>query len=273
MMSWDQIRREYESTDITLKALAGKYDIKLGTLKSRKSREKWVKDDGATEKDATQHKKVAKKKGCNPTSKIESNDIVEALVESEELTEKQRLFCLYYVKTFNATQSMIKAGYAPGSAHVEGHRLLRNHKVAEYIKKLKSDLTSDLFIEAMDVLRKYVEIAFADITDYVSFGKREVKQTIDDKTESIEVTFVDIKPSDEVDGTIIQEVKQSREGLSIKLHDKMKALEKLEQYFDLLPDHHKRKLEEEKSILDKQKYELDKRLVELREREEKMKAW
>jgi len=36
--------------------------------------------------------------------------------------------CIYYVKSFNATQSAIKAGYAADSAHVEGSRLIRNEK-------------------------------------------------------------------------------------------------------------------------------------------------
>ncbi|MGE7954820.1 phage terminase small subunit [Lysinibacillus xylanilyticus] len=56
-MKWLQIKEEYETTDITLKALAEKHDIKLGTLKSRKSREKWSRD--VTEKDATKTTKVA----------------------------------------------------------------------------------------------------------------------------------------------------------------------------------------------------------------------
>jgi phage terminase small subunit len=41
-------------------------------------------------------------------------------------------------------------------------------------------------------------------------------------------------------------VKQGRDGVSIKLADKMKALEKLSLYFDLFPDNFKRKIEEEK---------------------------
>ncbi|MDP5275102.1 hypothetical protein [Chengkuizengella axinellae] len=43
-MNWEEIRKEYETTDITLKGLAEKHELKLGTLKSRKSREKWKKD-------------------------------------------------------------------------------------------------------------------------------------------------------------------------------------------------------------------------------------
>ncbi|NRD80296.1 hypothetical protein HPT25_23525 [Bacillus sp. BRMEA1] len=56
-MNWDEIRKEYESSDITLNALAEKYDVKIGTLKSRKSREGWSR--GSPKKDATKNKKVA----------------------------------------------------------------------------------------------------------------------------------------------------------------------------------------------------------------------
>lgn len=59
-MNWEEIRREWETSKITLKDLAAKHDIKEGTLKSRKSREGWTRD--ATKEDATQRKKVATKK-------------------------------------------------------------------------------------------------------------------------------------------------------------------------------------------------------------------
>ncbi|NDI37186.1 terminase small subunit [Chengkuizengella sediminis] len=115
-MNWDKIRKEYESTYITLKDLATKHGLKLGTLKSRKSREKWKKD-------ATLNKKDAKKVAKDATEKTKSNEVVKSLIESDELTDKQRLFCIYYVKTFNATQSAINAGYAADRAHVTGSEL------------------------------------------------------------------------------------------------------------------------------------------------------
>ncbi|NRG47689.1 terminase small subunit, partial [Bacillus sp. CRN 9] len=59
-MSWEDIRKEFEESKITLKVLAEKHDVKIGTLKSRKSREGWSRD--ATKKDATKVKKVATKK-------------------------------------------------------------------------------------------------------------------------------------------------------------------------------------------------------------------
>lgn len=66
MANWDEIKLEWETTKITLADLAEKHDIKLGTLKSRKSREKWSryateKDATKTTKDATKTTKVATK--------------------------------------------------------------------------------------------------------------------------------------------------------------------------------------------------------------------
>ncbi|GAB3801589.1 phage terminase small subunit [Virgibacillus kimchii] len=52
MANWVEIRREWETSKITLAALADKHNVKLGTLKSRKSREKWSRD-ATGKKDAT----------------------------------------------------------------------------------------------------------------------------------------------------------------------------------------------------------------------------
>jgi len=56
MTNWDIIRKEWETTRITLIELAEKHGVKEGTLKSRKSREGWKKV--ATKKDASKTKKM-----------------------------------------------------------------------------------------------------------------------------------------------------------------------------------------------------------------------
>lgn len=222
--------------EITNRAIAEQLDIDEKKVAVWKQRDKWNVVQQTNTNVVQQKKKAAKKKPIVP------------IVENEELTEKQRMFCIYYVKSFNATQSAIKANYAPGSAHVEGSRLLRNDKIAKEIRRLKSEMTSDVFIEARDVLEKYIKIAFTDITDYLSFGRKEVLTgyTEDGEEELTEVNYLEFKDSSEIDGTLISEVKQGKDGVSIKLEDKMKALEKLSQYFDLFPDKFKRDIESEK---------------------------
>ncbi|MBT2696357.1 terminase small subunit [Bacillus sp. ISL-40] len=273
-MDWELIRHEYETTDLTLKAIAEKFGIKLGTLKSRKSRESWTRD-ATFKKDATKNKKVA-------TTKKDAT--FKPVIESKDLNDKQKLFCLYYIKYYNATKSYQKAyGCAYTTAMVNGSGLLRNTKVAAEINRLKAEQQQGVFLDGMAVLQKYIDIAFADITDFVQFGKKEVPKfnmitgepVLNDLGDQVVDTynFVDVMNAPEVDGTIITEIKHGKEGISIKLADKMKALEMLTKYLDLIPDHHKRKLEEEQAKLNRMKYELDKRVVELREREEKTKGW
>lgn len=67
MLNWDEIRKEFETSKITLAALAEKHGIKLGTLKSRKSREGWSrrspkKDATKCEKDATPKQRMQPKR-------------------------------------------------------------------------------------------------------------------------------------------------------------------------------------------------------------------
>lgn len=138
---------------ITNRALAGKSGVSARTIGRWKKEGRW---------DEALHKNAESGGKNNPG-------------EGDELNERQRLFCLYYVKSFNATQSAIKAGYSPESAHVTGSRLLKNGKVAKEISRMKKEMVNKVFVEAMDVLQVYVKIAFADITDYVTFGKKRFR--------------------------------------------------------------------------------------------------
>lgn len=251
MPNWEVIQKEWETTKITLAALAEKHDVKLGTLKSRKSREAWVR--GAPKKDATKNKKDA----TIPKRMQPKKEKFDPVVESENLTDKQRDFCIYYIKYFNATkayQKAYKCDYA--SAMRSGSRLLRNVEINAEIDRLKAEQANELKLSVRDVLQKYIDIAFADITDFVTFGSREVsardpftgEPLLNEEGEPLTeyASYVDFINHDEVDGTILMEVKQGKDGISVKLADKMKALEMLSKYFDLLSDNDKKKLQEEK---------------------------
>ncbi|MEK0285928.1 terminase small subunit [Caldifermentibacillus hisashii] len=243
MPNWDLIRQEYENSNITMKALAEKYGVKDSTLRSRKNREKW--QCNATDKNATQRINVATKKQQNKTQKKNKATTKEPVIENDDLTDKQKLFCIYYIKYFNATKAYQKAyGCDYTTAMASGSRLLRNVKVSEEIDRLKAEQANELKLDVRDVLQKYIDIAFADITDFVEFGRETVA---DDETGlEYEVNKVKFKDSSEVDGTIITEVKQGKDGVSVKLADKMKALEMLSKYFDLLSENDKKRLQEEK---------------------------
>ncbi|WP_181244711.1 terminase small subunit [Clostridium botulinum] len=51
------------------------------------------------------------------------------VLNNSELTDKQRLFCVYYPKYFNATKAAIKAGYSRNGASEIGCQLLQKTTV------------------------------------------------------------------------------------------------------------------------------------------------
>lgn len=51
------------------------------------------------------------------------------------LTDKQRLFADHFILHGNATDAAIKAGYSEHTAGVQGSRLLKNVKVAAYVRE------------------------------------------------------------------------------------------------------------------------------------------
>ncbi|HDR8493718.1 TPA: terminase small subunit [Bacillus cereus] len=225
----------------------------ISLVRKWKSKDKW--DENITGNITTGKKVITKVE--NPKTKKK----LKAILEDEELSEKERLFCLYYVKYFNGTQAALKSGYTKESAHVQASRLLRRERVSSYIKELKGELVENVFVEAMDVLKEYIKIAFADITNYVTFGQREVEFQDDEGNQFTRMmNFVDLQEADLVDGSIITEVKQGKDGVSVKLADKMKALDKLSQYFDLVPDTFKEQIEAERHRMNQemQKVQIEK---------------
>ena len=96
---------------------------------------------------------------------------VESVMKNTELTDKQQLFCIYYIRCFNATKAYQKAyGCNYTTAMSEGSKHLRNPKIKEEIFRLKQERLNREFLSESDIFQKYMDIAFADITDYVEFG-------------------------------------------------------------------------------------------------------
>ncbi|MFJ8262707.1 terminase small subunit [Rummeliibacillus sp. NPDC094406] len=240
------------------KDIATKYDVSLNTVKSWKTR-KWGKEK--EEKSVhTKQKRVHTKNKESPTKKEVTESVDISLNENCEITDKQWLFCMYYTKYWNATkayQKVYECDYL--QARVEGSRSLTKPNIRKEIEHIKKEIADGIMIESRAVLQKWIDIAFADITDYVSFGKREQQVVgmygplVDKKTKKPimeTVNYVDLKESTQVDGTIVTEVKQGRDGISVKLADKMKALDFLTKYTDLLDEKELKQLKVERERIE-----------------------
>lgn len=227
------------------KDIAEKYGTTINTVKSWKKRYAWSRGEGAhkTEKVCTQKSKGAHKK------EAPIDDGTKATLQNDDLTPEQQMFCIYYSRTFNAAQSYQKAyGCSYESAMVLGSKLLRNVKVRAEIERLKEIKRQQIVAGADDIVELQMRIAFADIGNYVSFGQKEVTDIETDETYMVSV--VDLKESKNTDTQLIQEVKRGKDGVSVKLADKQKAIDWLSKYFLVHPD-------------DKYKAEFDKKRAEV----------
>lgn len=217
-----------------LKDIAEELSISEGTLRSWKSREKWDNSNAKTlqQKNATlQRKKVKIKNEIEDANSREINKVIKA----EGLSDIEQLFCLYYIRCFNATKAYMKAsGVKYESAAVLGCRLLKQEKIQRTINELKQNRLNREMLSEEDIFQKYMDIAFADISDYFEFGS------------SNNVNYGNLKNSNEVDGTLISEIKISSgktHSVSVKLMDRMKALDWLTAHMDMATEEQKARIE------------------------------
>lgn len=230
--------------------IAARLNILDTQVRKWKSQDKWEQElKGML---PNNKRNVTNKKNIKKESIIEE---VKEVVENSELTDKQKLFCIYYIRCFNATKAYQKAYDCKYDvANAEGYKLLVKPCVKEEIQKLKQAKLNRVMISEDDIFQKYIDIAFSDITDYLEFGQeeREVMGAfgpIKDEDGNVVTKIVNVvkfKSSNEIDGTLINEVKQGKDGASIKLQDKMKALQWLSDRLDLIPTLSREKLEIEK---------------------------
>lgn len=74
------------------------------------------------------------------------------MAENRKLTIKQRAFADYYIKTGNATESAIKAGYSENTAAVIGHENLRKPNIEKYINKRQEKIDDKRIADGNEVL-------------------------------------------------------------------------------------------------------------------------
>lgn len=143
------------------------------TVSGWKVKDKWnSKINGVLQKDKRSTPK--EKKRSNKKKELIVQE-VEEVIGNDILTDKQRLFYLYYIKTYNATRSYQKAyNCSYDVANVEGFKNLVKPSIREEILQLKKIRMQADFMDANDVVRKYQEIAF---TDEEILDGSEVKMT------------------------------------------------------------------------------------------------
>ena len=218
--------------------IAAELDVPPGTVRRWKSTHNWDGERSESKRERSVKKRTEKNQVIDDGTK--------ETLQNDDLNPKQQMFCIYYSRTFNAAQSYQKAyGCSYEVAMVRGCELLRNNKVRTEIERLKELKRQQIITSTEDVVELQMRIAFADIGNYLSFGRENVHvmgpfgPVKDPETKEYitkEVNAIRLADSGNVDTQIIQEVKQGRDGVSIKLSDKQKALDWLTKYFLMHPE-------------------------------------
>lgn len=190
--------------------IATKYGVSVNTVKSWKKRYGWSRDrkKGCTPDAPQNGKRVHPKKAAVAPVQPELDLDYPEEMETGGLSERQRLFCLYYVKyrsQVKAYQKAYQCSYENACACA--YKVWKKQEVQAEIKKLLDEVHEGIKMDMKDLIRQQIDIARADITDFVDICGG----------------FVTIK--EDMDGTLVREIKNTKTGIAMKLYDKQKAIE------------------------------------------------
>lgn len=243
---WELAEIDYVA-GMKYREIAEKYGVSINTVKSWKVRHSWDRKGDGPRKRKRAHTMRIKARTQKMQEQEERDEekrkAIKALVKVDKINERQRLFALYYFQTHNATASYQRAyGCTRAAASASAYKLLRNPAIIATIRELQADRDATLLLTAGDVVELYMRIAFADYGDFVSI--KDGKMTV--------------KDIDEVDGQLISAAIPTKDGVIVRLADRIKALRWLASYFELNPS-------------DRHRATYQAKMAELREREIKSK--
>jgi phage terminase small subunit len=215
--------------------IAKRLNISDSTIRSWKRKYEWdvaKKNDCnvAKNKCNVANEKVQRYERKKPKNKKKKEVIapeVEEVCKNTELTDKQRLFCVYYTRYFNATKAYQKAYECSyETACTCGPRMLENVGIKNTILDMKKAKLNQSMLAAEDIFQKVMDIAFADMTDYVEFGNKQidVRNDATGKLEKVPTSYLYVKDSKSVDGTLIDEISKIKGEVKVKLIDKKWAV-------------------------------------------------
>jgi phage terminase small subunit len=121
-------------------------------------------------------------------------------------------FCLFVIKGLNVYEAYVKAGYKPHKANPK--RLRENSLVSARISELAEKVEERLVVSVERLSQEYARLAYSQITDVVEFDGRTMT----------------LKPSATLSPDVtaaISEIRHTKEGIVVKFHNKVAALDAL----------------------------------------------
>jgi phage terminase small subunit len=162
---------------------------------------------------------------------------------------RQQRFVTEYLVDLNAKRAAIRAGYSAHTAEVQGPRLLRNVQVKAAVAEAVAAQSARVEVSADWVIKRLMRIAGADPNELVRHERRPCGQCYGVTQDGRHLGKSVREPDPECPqclgegrGTIVigdttklspeaaalfAGIKTSKDGIEIKMHDQMAALEKL----------------------------------------------
>lgn len=141
-----------------------------------------------------------------------------------KLTAKQDLFCRHYVSNkHKGTKAAIDAGYSENTAGQMACENLKKPQILERIKELEKPVIEKLEIDENWVISKLKGFADSKITDYF-------------KIENGEIVLKDFSDLTDAQISAIESIKQTKNGIEIKLVDKKGSTVDIGKHFGMFKE-------------------------------------
>jgi len=160
------------------------------------------------------------------------------------LTAKQEMFAKEYIVDLNAAQAAIRAGYSERTAKQIGQENLTKPDLQQYIQDLMDERSKRVEITADMVMREYAKLGFSNITDFLKVeetdvvielvGEGDSKRAITQMVQTVRIFETDTIDRHKLDA--VSEIKQTKDGISLKLHDKKGALDSMARHLGMFND-------------------------------------
>ena len=244
MNNYEFAEKDYKA-GMKYKDIATKYNVTINTVKSWKTRYGWQREESTQKKTdvCTQEQKgMHTKESMQLIEKSISEEKEFGYIDDDGLTDRQRLFCYYYMQSFNAYQSAIKAGYSESYSRSRIHEMLGNVGVKSFLNKLKEQQRTEFMLSQEKVLNRHLQIAFSDITEYINPDgtlKHDIDGTLIKKM-TIKTSRIELDDGYKENNTV-----------SLEMEDRKESLKFLTEYIGLGKNSKESKKDKTASFLDK----------------------
>lgn len=143
-------------------------------------------------------------------------------IETDDLNDRQEMFCQEYVKDFNGARAARDAGYSEKTAAAKACELLKLPKIKRRIRFAKQELLDKIDVDRMWIASRMMRMLDTEMRDVAEWGPEHQEKRAKDGA-LIVSPGVTLIPSEDLTRNAayaVQEIGNTKEGVKIKLHDK-----------------------------------------------------